>query len=110
MPVPNWKETPDQNDIVVVLVKSMVSPVAKFIVLGRAVAVSNGYTLRRLTSIRVIDRKAIAIKLLFFKISILPFDLSKYKIRPFQLIRFSETVFYVSDQFGQPFATVKNKS
>jgi hypothetical protein len=33
IPVPNWKETPDQKDIVVSLVKSMVSPVAKFIVL-----------------------------------------------------------------------------
>ena len=74
MPVPNWKEVPDQNDIVVLLVKLMVSPVAKFIVSPGVAAVSNGYTLRRLTSIRVIDRKAIVIKLGFFKFSILPFE------------------------------------
>jgi len=59
---------------VAVLVKSMVSPVAKFIVLPRAVAVSNGYTLRRLTSIRVIDMKAIVLNLGFFIFSILPFE------------------------------------
>jgi Mg2+/citrate symporter len=74
MPVPNWKEVPDQNDIVVVLVKLMVSPVVKFIVSPGVAAVLNGYTLRRLTRIRVIDMKAIVLNLGFFIFSILPFE------------------------------------
>ena len=60
IPVPNWKETPDQNDIVVVLWKSMVSPVVKFMVLPAALLMFTGRIAKRLMIISEVSSRETA--------------------------------------------------